>query len=348
MELSHLTEAVKETAGKGTAVTIRGGGTKGWLGRQAGRPNMALDVSAYQGVLDYRPEELMIRVKAGTRLQELNGLLAQAGQFLPFEPPLSGEAATIGGAVAAGLSGARRPYAGALRDYVLGTGLISANGEYREFGGQVMKNVAGYDVSRLLAGSLGILGVIADISIKVLPLPEAELTLTLERDAATSIDLFRSMKRQGLPVSAACWLGGQAYLRLSGNADRVRLVAKQLKSAQGAGEDDPSLWARLDGRQHGLFAGQGDCLAFSCEAGEALRQGYDWIAWGGAQRWLCTDAPSLAEDCGLAWVRHAASATDTGEVFSPLPAALMQIHSALKSTFDPGRVFNPGRMYQEL
>ncbi|MGI9322047.1 MAG: FAD-binding protein, partial [Pseudomonadales bacterium] len=168
-QLTQLAEAIRAAVGAGRPVAIKGGGTKPWLGRQAGRPAAVLDISPYQGVVEYRPEELMVRVKAGTRLAELNSLLAEAGQFLAFEPPLSGAHATVGGAVAAGLSGARRPYTGAVRDYILGAGLMGADGDYREFGGQVMKNVAGYDVSRLLVGSLGMLGVIVDVSFKLLP-----------------------------------------------------------------------------------------------------------------------------------------------------------------------------------
>ena len=348
-EAARLAEAVRAAAGEG-ALELVGGGSKGWLGRRAGRPARQLELRGHEGVIDYVPDELMVRVRAGTRLVELVALLADRGQFLACEPPITGEAATVGGAVAAGLSGSRRPYAGALRDQLLGVGLIGADGVYHAFGGQVMKNVAGYDVSRLMAGSLGILGVIADASFRLLPLPPAEMTLALPASAGESLSLFRRLKREGQPLSGACWFGGEAYLRMSGHAASVKAASASLKKQWGAREADSSLWAQLDSRQHPVFAGEGDLLRLACAPGRPLAEDCFLIDWGGAQRWLAAEGQSLPAPVhpGDSWTRYPASPEDEGEVFTPLPEPLMRVHQALKRAFDPKGVFNPGRMFKAL
>ena len=209
-----LVAQVREATARGTPLRIVGGDTKRFYGRAV--TGVPLETRGHSGIVSHDPAELVLTARGGTPLAEVEAQLASKGQRLPFEPPHFGAEATIGGAVACGLAGPARAWAGALRDYVLGVRVLTGDGRVLRFGGEVMKNVAGYDVARLMAGSLGILGVLLDVSLKVLPRPAAERTLALEVDQAGALDRFAALGRSALPLSAGSWVDGRLYLRFEG------------------------------------------------------------------------------------------------------------------------------------
>ena len=219
--LSELRERVNAAHHAHRPLRLRGAGTKNFYGEDGSSAPEAelLDLRPYRGIVDYEPSELVITARCGTPLSEIEVVLADRCQFLAFEPPAFGGDPTIGGVIAAGLSGPRRMYAGAARDFVLGATLLDARGEVLRFGGQVMKNVAGFDVSRLLCGALGILGVITEVSLKILPQPRAEETVRFKMSAREAIESFNRWSGKPLPLSGAAWCAGVAWVRLSG-ADR--------------------------------------------------------------------------------------------------------------------------------
>src|SRR5207237_1808342 len=219
LPLQAVSDRIRDAADRRRALRLRGGGSKDFYGNAA--RGELLDTRAYAGIADYEPSELVITARCGTPLAEVEKALAERGQCLPFEPPHFG-AATFGGCVAAGLSGPRRASSGALRDFVLGVKLVDGRGRILQFGGQVMKNVAGYDVSRLVAGSLGTLGLIAEASLKVLPRPQVECTLRLEMDEGRALDSMNRWAGEPLPVSATLWHAGVLDIRLSGSEPAVR------------------------------------------------------------------------------------------------------------------------------
>ena len=305
----------------------------------------------FAGIISYEPSELVVTARAGTPLAELEALLAAQGQCLAFEPPHFGAQATVGGMVACGLNGPARGTAGAVRDYMLGVKLLNGKGEHLTFGGQVMKNVAGYDVSRLMAGSLGTLGVLLEVSIKVLPVPLAEATLVFELDQA---DALRQLNRWGglpLPVNASCWQDGRLSVRLRGARAAVAAALKTM-GGEAVGDPAPALWAGLREQTLPFFALQGDESLWRVslpDSAAPLALGATLLEWGGAQRWLkrpAADAPVIRQAAASAG-GHATlfrSADKSVPVFSPLLAPLDRIHRELKRQFDPSGVFNPGRM----
>ncbi|CAB3746336.1 glycolate oxidase subunit GlcE [Paraburkholderia solisilvae] len=343
----RLIDAVRAAAERRVPLRIHGGDSKASLGRPV--EGEALDMRSHSGVVTYDPTELVITVRAGTPVAQLNAVLDEAGQMLPCEPPDFGGAATVGGAVASGLSGPRRPWVGALRDFVLGCRLITSEGKYVRFGGEVMKNVAGYDLSRLMAGSFGCLGVLAEVSLKVLPKPRAHHSLRIGMSAADALERIVEWRRAGLPVSGACHLGDALHVRLEGGTASVQSAAQRI----GGDEIDPAFWIALRERRLPFFNGP-ECLwRLSVPNGvgvEAL-PGDVALDWGGAQRWLKSNAPAssirrIAESAG----GHATCFTPAAgvEPFHPLPAPLLRFHKQLKQKLDPHGIFNPGRMYAEL
>jgi glycolate oxidase FAD binding subunit len=331
-------------------LAIRGGGTKAFYGRDvAGR---ALVVSGHSGIVSYEPTELVVTVRAGTRLADLEALLAQNGQQLACEPPHFGEAATVGGMVAAGLSGPRRPWGGAVRDGVLGVRVLSGDGEVLHFGGEVMKNVAGYDLSRLMAGSLGILAVVLEVSLKVGPMPSAEATRVLEMEPEAALTRLAEWGRQPLPITAAAHVDGRLHLRLAGNESAVAEAAGRIGGD--APDESAAFWANLREQRLAFFAGDAPLWRLSLPPAANLTglAGERLIDWGGAQRWLRSEAPAetvqaAAHDAG----GHAAlfrGGDRSGEVFAPLSAPLLRVHQNLKRALDPHGLFNPGRMYGDL
>ncbi len=345
---AELQDRVQKAFVERTPLRIEGGGSKAFLGGVC--EGAVLSLAGHRGVVSYEPTELVITARTGTRLAELETLLADSGQMLAFEPPHFGAAATLGGTIAAGLSGPRRPYAGSARDFVLGVKLINGWGEVLGFGGEVMKNVAGYDVSRLMTGAMGTLGVLLEVSLKVLPLPEQELTLVQECSAQQALERTNAWAGRPLPISAACHVGGRLHLRLSGVAPTVRAAREHIGGEPLA--DGTGFWRGLREQELDFFADARPLWRLSVAPGapQPTLEG-DWLLdWGGAQRWLKSEAP--APDIRAAAERlggHATLFRGTGAaVFHPLPEALMQLHRNLKQAFDPAGIFNRGRLYPEL
>ena len=345
-----LQDKVQAAAAAGTALCIQGGNSKSFYGRTP--HGEVLSVKDHQGILDYTPSELVISARAGTRLTELESVLEQEGQMLAFEPAHFGEGATLGGTLACAFSGPRRPYAGAARDFVLGVNCINGTGEWLRFGGQVMKNVAGYDVSRTLTGSLGTLAILLDIHVRVLPRPETEITLQQSCDAETAIQRCNAWAAQPLPVSASCHLDGQLFIRLSGMEQGVQSAAASI-----GGEPLPDaarFWQQLREQQLPFFSGELPLWRIAVPAATGILpfEGDSLLDWGGAQRWLrsAQAADSIRAITGSAG-GHATlfrGGDRSGEVFHPLQPALLSLHQRLKKTFDPAGILNPGRMYREL
>ncbi len=349
MTLDQIVAAVRAAHDSQTPLRIRGAGSKDFYGGMlAGE---VLNVSGYRGIVAYEPTELYITAKCGTPLAEIEAALAGKGQMLAFEPPqFSG--ATVGGCVAAGLAGPRRQQAGAVRDFVLGVRLVDGTGQVLDFGGQVMKNVAGYDVSRLLAGSLGTLGVLAEVTLKVLPRPVAETTLVFEMDAATAVARLNQWGGQPLPISASFWHQGQLWLRLSGA--RAAVAAARGKLGGAVAVDAEKHWISVREQTHPAFAGQPLWrLALPSTARDAGLDGLCAIEWGGAQRWYAGELAAVrgaaARLGGHAVLYRAPESLRCREgAFAPLAPAMLALHRRLKKTFDPRGVLNPGRLYTEF
>ena len=362
--LTSLAEQIRSAAAAATPLRIRGGGSKDFYGQQL--VGALLDTGALRGVTSYEPSELVVTVRAGTPLAELEQLLQGQSQFLPFEPPHFGAAATVGGMVAAGLSGPARAASGGVRDYVLGLTLMSGQGRLLQFGGQVMKNVAGYDVSRLMAGSMGTLGLITEVSLKVLPRPMAEATLRLEADQADALRRLRAWAARPLPLDASAWMRvdgrGLLHLRLRGAQAAVHAACQSMGGERVDAAPAHAFWQSLREHSADVFTRPDDAclwrLSVPDTTGVMPLAGDDaLLEWGGAQRWIHAGAAQAqalrdaAERAGgtATLFRRAAdgSAADT-PVFHPLAPALPQIHRALKQQFDPAGIFGPGRMFAGL
>lgn len=338
---------VAQAAAANRPLRIRGGGTKDFYGQAL--EGDILDTRAYSGIVDYEPTELVITARCGTPLAEIEAALAQHNQMLAFEPPHFGDGATFGGAVACGLSGPRRATSGAVRDFVLGAVLLDGAGQVLTFGGQVMKNVAGYDVSRLLAGSMGTLGVILQVSCKVLPRARREATL---RFAMTEIAALRQLNEWGglpLPISASCWHDGVLMLRLSGATAAVDAALAEL-----GGDLLPEcapFWESVREQQHPFFAGDEPLwrLSLPSTASALILPGRQLIEWGGALRWLKGSVDAATVRRTVAASGGHATLFRGGDksvgVFQPLAPAIDRIHQRLTASFDPSHIFNRGRVY---
>ena len=333
-----------------TVLAIRGGGSKDFYGRAIqGEP---LAVAEYSGIIDYTPSELVISARAGTPLSELENQLAEQGQMLPFEPPHFGASATLGGTIACGLSGPRRPWAGAARDLVLGINCISGKGEHLRFGGQVMKNVAGYDLSRMLTGSLGTLAVLLDIHLKVLPCPETSTTVQQACSATEAMQRMNQWAGKPIPLSGGCFMNGQLIVRLSGTKPGVLAAANTLGGD--ILDSAEAFWHDLREQRLDFFSGDTPLWRLSvppaCEPLEL--EGESLIDWGGAQRWLKSGLSASTIRKAVASVGgHAtlfSGGDREGDVFQPLPPALLALHQRLKQSLDPAGILNPGRMYPAL
>jgi glycolate oxidase FAD binding subunit len=347
--IDTFTETLRAAASRGTPLSIRGGGSKAFYGRTT--EGHAFRVGEYAGLIEYSPTELVVTARAGTPLAELEAALAQENQMLAFEPPHFGPGATLGGTIACGFSGPRRPYAGAARDHVLGITCLNGRGQRLRFGGQVMKNVAGYDISRTLTGSLGTLAVLLDITLKVLPRPETELTLRREAGAAEAIALFNRWAGQPLPLSGGCHHDGELTVRLSGFEPGVKAAANRIggEVVPAAGE----FWGQLREQRLGFFAGPQPLWRVSVAPATAPLplDGDCVIDWGGAQRWYRTTLPAAALRNHAAMAGGHATLFRNGdgdEVFHPLPGPLLALHRRLKHSFDPVGVLNRGRMYPQF
>ncbi|MEQ1592599.1 MAG: glycolate oxidase subunit GlcE [Thiobacillaceae bacterium] len=353
--LNDLINRIQAAHTAATPLLIRGHGSKAFYSNPCA--GETLDTSALSGVIEYQPKELVLTARAGTPLAEIEALLAENKQMLAFEPPHFGGRATLGGCVAAGLSGPRRPYAGAVRDFVLGVRMIDGSGQALRFGGQVIKNVAGYDVSRLMVGSLGTLGLITEASLKVLPKPASERSLQFEMDEAQAIDAMNRWAAQPLPLSASAWHAGLLCVRLSGADSAV--AAAQAKLGGELLNDDAAFWKRLRDQSTPFFDKRPLHpelnlwrLAVKPTTGPLQLGDAQWIEWGGAVRWLATDLPAptlraAAQGCGGHATLFRGAAPDDG-AFTPLSPALLTIHKNLKQRFDPKGIFNRGRLYPDF
>ncbi len=342
-----IVEAIVGARRQGGRLHIRGGDSKAFLLPEA--DGTRLDVSGHRGILHYEPTELVVTARAGTPLAELEQVLAEQGQMLAFEPPRFGGSATLGGTLACNLSGPRRPHAGAARDFVLGCRMVNGRGEILRFGGEVMKNVAGYDVSRLMCGAFGTLGVLLEVSLKVLPRPATEVTLVQERAAADAIRLMNQWAGRPLPLSAACYDGGQLFVRLSGSESGVRQASRQL-----GGEPLPAsradFWERLRDHRHPFFDHSGTLWRLSVPPATPPLDlpGLELIDWSGAQRWIHCPLPAQrVRAVARAAGGHASQwrGPCEGRRFQEPGAALLTLHRRLKAAFDPEGLFNPGYLF---
>ncbi len=353
---AELVDAVHAAGVAGVPLRIVGGDTKRFYGRPV--PGQDLPLEGHAGIVTYDPAELVLTARAGTRLADIEALLQSHGQRLPFEPPAFGAAATIGGTVASGLAGPARAARGPVRDYVLGTRLLASDGRVLRFGGEVMKNVAGYDVSRLLAGSLGILGVILEVSLKVLPVPAATCTLQRRLDANAAIGHLAAATRRGAPVTASFWCDGVLSVRLEGSEAALAGAAGSVGGDRLPGAEAAQFWYDVREHAHPFFASQEDLWRVTSSPRAPLPAagpGRVAFEWNGLQRWAVGDEAwqSLTQQGagqGSTTLFRAAQGTGTSgrEVFAPLPEPLLSLHRAVKATFDPGGIFNPGRMYRTL
>jgi glycolate oxidase FAD binding subunit len=394
--LDTLIERVRAAHANHSPLILQGGGSKTFYGNAD--EGEVLSTRKLTGVVDYQPKELVLTARAGTPLAEIEALLAGQNQMLAFEPPHFGERplpnplpqagprcpegveganealfapkaiyATLGGCIASGLSGPRRPYAGAARDFVLGVRMIDGTGQPLRFGGQVIKNVAGYDVSRLMVGALGTLGLITEVSLKVLPKPAAETTLQFELDEAAAILKMNQWAGQPLPLSATSWHAGLLTLRMSGAASAVHVAQARL-----GGEvlkDAAAFWQRLRDQAAPFFARRPLWRLAVKSTTPPLNLGdAQWIEWGGAVRWLASDRPpATLRETAKNYGGHATLFRGdvppphrTGEgakvmpktiddgAFAPLAPALLNVHRALKQRFDPRGILNRGRLYPEF
>ncbi len=338
-------ERIRAAHDAASPLVIAGGSSKTFYGNAAvGEP---LSTRTLTGIVDYQPKELVLTARAGTPLAEIETVLAEQNQMLAFEPPHFGGQPTLGGAIAAGLSGPRRPYAGAARDFVLGVRIVDGTGQPLRFGGQVIKNVAGYDVSRLMVGALGTLGVLTEVSLKVLPRPALEATLQFELDEAAALRRMNEWAGQPLPLSATSWHAGLLTVRLSGAAPAVR--AAQAKLGGEAVNDADAFWQRLRDQATPFFDKRPLWRLAVKSTTPPLNLGEaQWIEWGGAVRWLAAERPPAAlRDAARAAGGHATlfrGDTPADGAFTPLAPAMLALHRALRQRFDPRGVFNRGRL----
>jgi glycolate oxidase FAD binding subunit len=332
---------VLEARAAGTPLYIRGGDSKrDLLGREcAATP---LDVAGHRGIVDYQPAELFITARAGTLLTELSAALDDENQLLPFEPPTFGGRATVGGTLACNLSGPARPWQGSVRDATLGVRLITGSGEHLCYGGQVVKNVAGYDVSRLQAGALGTLGLVTEVSLKVVPKPELSLTLSQSMDAEEALRIMRQRAGEPRPLTGAAWLEGRLFLRLAGAASAVRHTAQHWGGD--ICDEAESPWEDLRELSLPWFAGTGPLWRQSTLATAPLARGEAGVLdWGGALRWWRGNPPP-AETGSAGWLLF--SGGDRRDEVRPAVSEVgRRLQKRLKQAFDPAAIFNPGRLY---
>jgi len=350
--IERYADRIRSAAAAKQPLRPRGGGTKDFYGQAL--QGEVLDTRDYTGIVAYEPTELVITVRCGTPLADLEAALRAQGQQLAFEPPHFGPGATVGGMVAAGLSGPRRQAAGAVRDFVLGVRMLDGRGDDLSFGGQVMKNVAGYDVSRPMAGSLGTLGLILEVSLKVPPLPFAEASLKLELPQDKAIEMLNHWGGKPLPISACAWSDGGLTLRLSGAASAIKTAREVIGGELMETEQAERFWLAIREQTDDFFQGDKPLwrLSLPSVAPPLALPGEQLIEWGGSLRWLASnaDARTIREAAAQAG-GHATlfrAADKSAGVFAPLLPAVATIHRNLKRAFDPAGIFSAGRMYPDL
>ena len=354
MDISHdLQNRLSLALENKQPVAIAAGQSKDFYGREI--CGEKLSVSAHAGVIDYDFRELVVTVRSGTSLIELQKVLSESNQMLPFEPPVYSGMDTIGGVLACGFSGPGRAYYGSARDFVLGCTLLNGKAEQLKFGGRVMKNVAGYDVSRLMTGAMGTLGLLLDVSLKVLPKPETEKTLVIEKPLNDSIEFINSLETQRLPVTASAYHENRLYLRLSGLESTLDHYLKKLQSD--SVETDSHFWQQLKDQQLDFFKTDKTLWRFSLPPSTLPLdlKGSTLYEWRGAQRWFIAEDNEISTEEILSVVKRAGGhATQfkngdrQGEVFTTLPDVLKKYHIKLKQAMDPDGILNPGRLFSFL
>jgi glycolate oxidase FAD binding subunit len=345
--IDGLLEQVRAAAADRRKLCIVGGNSKQHIGREpSGEPIL---MGEYSGVVDYEPSELVISVRAGTTVAELQDVLAAENQVLASDPPLFDGKATVGGTLACNLSGPSRPWHGSVRDHVLGVRIINGKGEHLRFGGEVMKNVAGYDVSRLMAGAMGTLGILTEITLKVVPKPEATLTVRHSFAANDALRAMNAIARTPLPVTGACWFDGDMYVRLAGAASAVEAAAGRIEGERMGEAAAP--WRGLREMNLPFFAGAGElwCVSLRSTHDHFLPDEAWLLDWRGARRWLAarcdreTFDRHVDQERGEAWQLRGAS--NGADVFPERCDAYRRTLLQLKQALDPGGIFNPGRLY---
>lgn len=347
-----LCERVRQAQRDTTPLKIVGGNTKAFYGRNV--EGETISTREHRGIRHYDPIELVVSVRTGTPLAELEAALAAEGQMLACEPPHFGKDATVGGMIATGLSGPRRPWVGSVRDFVLGSRVITGEGKELRFGGEVMKNVAGYDLSRLMVGAQGTLGIVTEVSMKVLPQPGASHGLRLEMPLAEALDKLSEWGRQPVPLTGAAYYDGVLYLRLEGGASSVAATRERL----GGDDLEPGFWSELREQRLPFFTADDSRalwrLSLPNNTTELDVAGDTFYDWAGAQRWLKSDAPAdsirqaVAHVGGHATCYTAHQTGGTIEPFTPLAPVVAKYHRNLKAKLDPHGIFNPGRLYAEF
>ena len=346
-QILRFEEAIRAAVDGNRKLRIRGGGSRDFYGARL--EGDILDTSNYKGIVEYEPTELVLTARAGTLLSEIEATLAQRGQMLPFEPPHFDPETTFGGCIASGFSGPRRAYLGAARDFVLGVRMLNSRCEDLQFGGQVMKNVAGYDVSRLLTGSFGTLGLLLDISVKVLPIPDTEQTIRLEMNEARAIETMNRWAGQPLPLSATCFVGSNLYVRLSGAEPAVAAAARQLGGEVIDGEE---LWQSIREQTHPFFAKAHPLWRLSIKSTTApLGLGPTLLEWNGSLRWISGDG--TLDEFQAAAARSGGHATAFRPETRPaaiqkLPPVMMKLQKKIKDALDPEGIFGPHRLHDEF
>lgn len=346
--LQPLVDQIRQASAAGAPLNIVGGNTKSFLARR--RDGESVSTAGHTGVVSYDPTEMVITVRAGTTLADVESVLGESGQILGFEPPRLGDASTIGGVISSGLSGPARPYRGRARDFVLGIEMVNGLGEVLRFGGRVMKNVAGYDVSRLVAGASGVLGLISEISIRVVPKPAVEKTLTWQLDADEARAKMRTIASAPWPITAMCADASGLRVRASGSPEAVNDAVHQLQPDRA--DDDVEYWVQI--RNLSLEALQPlpqkplwrlSVPPASADFGAAAEL-YDW---GGAQRWLRSGAePETLKQAAIACGGYAQcfhSVEPRSEFLSMPDPALWPLTQRLCRSFDPAGIFNRGHHF---
>jgi glycolate oxidase FAD binding subunit len=357
---AELQQQVQSSIDLHSPLLIRGGDSKSFYGRTPVETSNVLDLRNHTGIINYDPTELAVTVRAGTRLQDLELLLERNQQILPFEPPLFSQNSTIGGVVSAGISGPRRAFSGSIRDAILGVEIINGDGKIVQFGGQVMKNVAGYDMSRLMVRSMGTLGVILSLSLRVMPKPEKEISLTLDATQEEGLEYCKQWRMQHLPISATSWYRGKIYLRLSGSEITIKAAQQKLlqQKAFELLEDDAFFWRSIRNQQHAFFNNISKPLwrlslpintpAIARFEGDLLLEA------GGTQRWISNNAPEniiravVGRHGGHAMLFNGQKHLPEVPPFPLLAPELHKLQKNLKRKLDPHNIFNPGRMYRDI
>ena len=352
----ELQDRIRAAVNDKTMLNIVGGNTKHFYGNTSSHQNENIETTIHQGIISYEPSELVITARAGTPLKEIEALLAENNQMLPFEPPHFGEAATLGGAIASGLSGSRRAFTGSVRDFVLGTKIITGKGDIMSFGGRVMKNVAGYDVSRLMVGALGTLGLLLEISIKVLPRPKIEVTQVVPMSQSDALKTMHQLNQTPLPFSGLAYEDEKLYIRLSGAASAV--TAAQKKVGGELLETKFNFWQQLNEQTHSFFENDKPLWRLSVPyvADISLNEKC-FIDWAGALYWCHSDLAAeemqylAAQQGGAAVLFRTGTVNNNQDItdrFPPLQAKIKQLQINLKLRFDPYGILNYGRLYSEL